>query len=740
MNTKRCRSLLCEQLEDRRVLAAFGTPWPEPRSLTISFPSDQAKIGAYSNLARFTLDQVADRQQWQESALRAFQTWAVETNLNLGLTTDRGDHFGAIGLSQGDPRFGDIRIGAFPQQGVLANALPYQTIAGTWSGDVLLNTRVNYFLGDWQSDSPIDVPDPNDQGPAVELFSVLLHEAGNALGLPDVESAGSVMHASYEGPKGELTTLDVQAIQSLYGGPRQDIYESTSNDGLQQATRINNPAGFDGSQPLSFRGSLNTRGDLDHYRIEPLRNQEKMVVRLRATEISLLKSHLFVLDQDGNVIADAKADSIFENDLELEIGSLQDHRTLFLRVESNSDDVFGIGDYEIDIDYRPPEARPELLPLAYDADAEDDDDDDEVAVFDRNELVDVIFSRVGLVDREKGANDTLADATRLESIQGFLEGTRYEAQGALTSGDVDYLSFATPATIDGSVSIKIETVGLQTPILHADVLDASGHRVPARATPRADGSVSFEMLDPAASNEYFLRVRTAEGSAVSIGNYVVTIDVATRANVGGELLDATAVPGNADWTPVWVTKTQLFRFDLSAAGQQPQGAISVAVYDPRYATVITSFAAAAERLTTEFVWLQRGKYYVRVEAIHPAGALSSPLQYQLSATGISDDQGPLPDNPFDPYGGGYGDPYGGGDPDPDPYGGGTPVIYPLPDPYGGASPFGDPGMTEPDLYGEWPYGDWYEYLPDPDPLYTDPYYDNWYNDPYHELYDGRAQR
>ncbi|MCG8648463.1 MAG: matrixin family metalloprotease, partial [Pirellulales bacterium] len=293
------RTLICERLEVRQVLAGFGTAWPNPRSLTVSFPTDQAQIGAYNNALRYVFDQVTDRLQWQEAALRAFQTWAVETNLNLGLVVDRGDHFGTVGLSQGDPRFGDFRIGAFPQQGVLANALPYQVLAGTWSGDVLLNTQVNYFLADWQSDSTIDVPDPNEKGPAVELFSVLLHEAGNALGLEDVDLPGAVMHLHYQGPQGELAQTDISAIRQLYGGPRQDIYEPLDNGTLASATFIPAPSGFAGEVSLTVPGSLNDHDDVDHYRFEPLAGQENVVVRLRASGISLLKSHLFVTDAAG---------------------------------------------------------------------------------------------------------------------------------------------------------------------------------------------------------------------------------------------------------------------------------------------------------------------------------------------------------------------------------------------------------------------------------------------------------
>ena len=50
----------------------------------------------------------------------AFQTWAVQTNLNIGLVADGGQPLGTNGAVQGDARFGDIRVAAAPR------------LAGTW--------------------------------------------------------------------------------------------------------------------------------------------------------------------------------------------------------------------------------------------------------------------------------------------------------------------------------------------------------------------------------------------------------------------------------------------------------------------------------------------------------------------------------------------------------------------------------------------------------------------------------
>src|SRR4051812_19635645 len=119
------RRLGFEQLEGRDLLTAFNVPWPEAKSLTLSFAPDGAAIGSQQSQLFQTLDANSASSVWQEAVLRAFQTWAVETNVNIGLVADGGQALGSLGLKQGDLRFGDIRIGAFPMASdVLAVADP----------------------------------------------------------------------------------------------------------------------------------------------------------------------------------------------------------------------------------------------------------------------------------------------------------------------------------------------------------------------------------------------------------------------------------------------------------------------------------------------------------------------------------------------------------------------------------------------------------------------------------------
>ncbi len=643
-NIKARRPLSVEQLEHRRVLATFGTPWPEPRSLSVSFPTDQAAIGAYNNSVREVFDQVTDRREWQEAALRAFQTWAVYADINVGLVPDRGDDFGAVGLSSNDPRFGELRIGAFPQPGVLANAAPYQQRAGTWSGDVLLNTQINYFLGDWDSSSPITVPAPDARGPAIELYSVLLHEAGNALGIADNNIAGAVMNGNYSGPKGTLKASDIRAIRALYGA-RRDIYEPVNNNTLGRASRIFNPPGFNGSEPLSIPGSLNSMTDVDIYRFQPLRNQEKVTVRLWASGISLVKAQLEILDRYGNKLADVKADSIFENNLSLEVGSLKDHSLLYIRVAKNSNDVFAVGDYRLELDYRPADLQPSIVPPSHDADADDDDDTPLNYV-----SVDALFDQVGLLDAELGTNDTLATAIPLDTTPGFLAHTRYELPSALSaSTDRDLWSFRSPHFASPLMQVTVDPVGTENPILEAIVLNQAGDRIAASETRKADGGLSIDIANPSANQTYLLFVRTQDGSLVAQGNYVVTVDFATNPATAMRDVYSGRVTGTQEHlAELTVPKTQLFRFDLLASSILPSSGVQLSLYNSETGDIVSTFAASAGVTRSEYVWLTTGSYIVRATARSVSGSVQRPVDFRLRADVISDDQGPNPVDPTKP--------------------------------------------------------------------------------------------
>jgi len=160
------RPLIVEFLEDRIAPANIGLPWRDPTHLTLSFAPDGTPIaGDQSDLFADLDSQFPSTAAWQGAIVQAFQTWAAQTNVSVGVVADSGAPFGVAELMQGDPRFGDIRVGARPMSPeVMAITVPPNPfISGTLSGDMILNSAADLNPGD--------------------LYDVALHEAGLALGL-----------------------------------------------------------------------------------------------------------------------------------------------------------------------------------------------------------------------------------------------------------------------------------------------------------------------------------------------------------------------------------------------------------------------------------------------------------------------------------------------------------------------------------------------------------------------------
>src|SRR4051794_10711114 len=90
------RPLGLTRLEDRHTPAQFGTPWADPTHLTLSFAPDgtQAVGGTTSELFA-ALDAQMPRAVWQGTILRAVQTWSEAAGVNVGVTADGGQPFGA---------------------------------------------------------------------------------------------------------------------------------------------------------------------------------------------------------------------------------------------------------------------------------------------------------------------------------------------------------------------------------------------------------------------------------------------------------------------------------------------------------------------------------------------------------------------------------------------------------------------------------------------------------------------
>ncbi|MFO0250566.1 MAG: matrixin family metalloprotease [Planctomyces sp.] len=666
-----------EALEIRSLLTTYGLPWSDPRSLSISFPGDGTPIGSEANDIRQTLGAVTTRTRWQTAALQAFQTWAEVANINVGLVADRSDAFGTAGLASNDPRFGEVRIGAFSQPGVLASAVPFQPVAGTWSGDVLLNSDVSWYLGN----------SPGQQAPGgkgYELRTVLLHEAGNSLGLEDRQDAGYVMSSQYTSPRWSLTADDISAIRAIYGA-RQDIWESVPNESSATATPIVLTAAEAAVGRAVRSGSLNTADDRDFYSFVMPAGKTSATVTVWASGISLLESRLTVRGQQGGVLGSDAVSGVFQNNGRVHLTGLTPGAAYVISVDSLENSSFRVGDYRLDLDYRDPAQLTPTTSANYDS----------AAYSGRQRLQNAdnvglpqLFS-TGLVDSEVGQNDRPATATALQSTPGFISQSRYEAMGAIaTAVDRDLYTIVAPAGAVGSLNITLTALGTVRPDLTVVVMNQAGDRMPSQLKVGSDGLQSLVVPNAVPGQTYVVGVWQRAGAVQSTGNYLVTADFSTAAAQMTVLTEKSLAIGAVDADLLSSSKSQLFRFDLTTFSTSAGKATLISIIDVRTQQLVRTISAAGGVTASAFVWLPVGDYQVVAKAYAQGSTVTGPVSYRLLADVVSDDDGP-----------GYGDPSAPPGPAPEP----PPYTY-------NEDPNGDP--LPPTLPG-----------PDEDPFYQMPFWE-----------------
>ena len=630
---RRRRSPGLEALEVRDVPATFGIPWADPGHLSISFAPDGTSIAGDSSSLSATLGAHLTTSTWQGEVLRAFQTWAAGAGINLTVVPDDGSPFGTPGLSQHDPRFGDIRIGAHPMASdALAISVPNDpTMTGTWTGDLLFNSTETYDAAH------------------LDLFTVALHEAGHVFGLSESTDARSPMFASYSGNK-TLTSADLKDIQVLYGNRPADAQEGSSgNATIAKAATLQAPGSYDGATPLVVFGDVAAGGDVDTYALSPplSKYQGGATIRLQTAGVSLLAPRLTVLDAKGNVLGESQSGGSFGSTVSVHLDRVVLNAKYYLRVQAATADSFGFGHYGLAVTFDQASTTPaSTLDAVLRGDRQS---------FGPNEIA-ALFrtSSSTLFNDDRHSDDAIGAAVVLAPDANFAKETHYQAVGSLSdAADVDFYRVKVSHSGNGQPNILTVRLRAVTPngmLPRATIVDSDGNPVASTILANGNSQFTIQAVGIKGSGNLFIRVAGASGTAVA-GNYALTADFGGVATVPTTFASGVVSPASpTPSTDLYVARTQLFQFRLATTttdGTAPPAGTGVrlTILDASGRAVFRLFSAAGDVASGPAVLLTPGAYTVRFSAEGPPGVAIPSLSFRLDGGTISDPIGPAIQNP-----------------------------------------------------------------------------------------------
>jgi hypothetical protein len=588
-----------EILEDRCVPATYGNPWPDPTHLTFSFAPDGTSVsGTPSNLFS-TLNAVAPTAVWENVVAQALQTWAAQTNINFGLVTDQGQPLGSAGRPQGDPRFGDIRLVARPLgSSVVAITTPPDIMAGTWSGDIQLNSSDQFSVSG---------------GKGYDLSTVLLHEIGHSLGLPDSTDPTSVMYDSYQGPRQGLSAGDVTNIQALYGVRAPN---SAGNNSFATATQLGSLTSILGVGSLNTSPSLNTTTDQDFYQFQAPLLADGLQLTLQRSGISLLTPQVTVFDSSYHAVASTYSTDPLGGDLTLNVGWLTPLRTYYVEVQGARSDVFNIGTYHLTL-------TPQSL---------------------LNSLVGATAPLQGVV------NNTLATALDLTS-QGQQTNTDFYVayKGSInSSSSANYYLIHAPAQPANQV-MSVDVWGLTNGglIPRVTVYDQNQNVVPAQVLVNENGIVTLQVLGVRSGSAWYVEVQgTGSSGPSATGGYFLGINFGSQAiNLSTYALDTLTAAQPQQSGVMNVQQTALYHFALTA-GNTAGESVTLTITDQTGAVVGQVTAGAGSSVSLTLI-LNPGKYRFSFVASRSDGAALVPVAFVLKGTVLTDPIGPTTEDPTD---------------------------------------------------------------------------------------------
>ncbi len=630
------RSLRVETLEPRILLDADGFITGTDVHLTLSFAADDTLIAGQANALAATFDALPSTPNWanwEEAILAAFQTWAVETNADIGVVSDSNDPFGTAGLIQKDDRFGDIRIGAIEMSpGVGAVSVPVGgLVSGTWFGDVVFNTAYSYNSLD-------------------DLYAVALHEAGNVFGLEDNTDPNSPLFDDSVLPPTGLppTANDLAALQLLHGIRTPDANESddgiTDNDSFANATewKAVEVEGFEkGSAPSIVYGDITDNLDSDFFELKiPDEYSGSVTIQVRTESISLLAPKVTIYDDSitPQLLLQTESTSTSGDILTFQIPNVGPDDSFFLEIRGANPGLFGIGGYS-------------LVAIFDGINQVDQATIDSIAGGQFRFLEQEDINKFFDADEDEHfgdddhTDDSPIEAGSLQTAVGFVEATRYEVVGSIADAtDIDFYQVKSPQAEAGPLDVmtvlvrSLDTGGL---VPQATVYDKNDLLVPSTILANGSGDYILQVDGVTADDNYQVEIKAADSSGpFNTGNYslAVVFDSHQATQLNPMSVGTVGNGTTQNIHTLYIGQPQLLHLALNVvpASTTTPTAVVVTIYDDTQTIVYQIAATPGELRSREAVLLNPGIYTVEVIPVTLDGSLAPALSYELLGIAISD--------------------------------------------------------------------------------------------------------
>ena len=236
--------------------------------------------------------------------------------------TDDGTAIGANGNQQDDPRFGDIRFSAIPQSsGTLAVCfLPPPINGGSDAGDIVYNSSIN-----WQINSAYDIQ------------TVAIHEIGHALGMGHSQITYACMYANYNGQKQSLTSDDIAGIQTIYGAPQYDQFNSNGQNNGSYTRAANITSYIDANAQIAIPNlDITTGTQSEWFSVTvPSTTTGTMVVKEQSSNLSSLSPNLSVYTTSLGLLGSANT-SAYGGTVTVSVSGVQPGQSYYIRAAGYS--------------------------------------------------------------------------------------------------------------------------------------------------------------------------------------------------------------------------------------------------------------------------------------------------------------------------------------------------------------------------------------------------------------------